>query len=168
MALTLHSTHCLHTSMNHRKNEVLFLYLHLFKNHSTHYFALSGKVCKLRGETMLLTDTFSYYVQQPSSWRNVNQKFRQPMNMFVYPWHRLTIMSHDQLTFSDVWTSCSEKGSSKENQRQVNIKIWTWFVVSSKRLKKQRIEPPTHGLWSEQINRTGPLRHSCFTNRVAS
>ena len=57
----------------------------------------SVKQVKLRATEKLLTNEFGHNVKQPSSWRR--QSLRWPIKTFVYPWRRLTAMSHDQSVY---------------------------------------------------------------------
>ena len=79
------------TSKSQILNLIFTLY---FWNHFCVFIVMVRRnLCKL------LTNLFGHNVKHD----DVNRPLRWPTNTFVYPWRSLTTMSHDQLTFIDVW-----------------------------------------------------------------
>ena len=86
-------------------------------------------LCKLCTTDKLLTIVFGHYVKQPSSWIDVSRMLNWLIETFVYPWHRLTTTSHDQLTVVGVWSQLVWNSSSKsvhieEHCPNVNKNFW--------------------------------------------
>ena len=104
VTLTLHRSPLWSYLMNPRKIKFISYIYPLFLHRFCLLFVkFRFKFCKTNGEEKLQTEMFGFYIQQPSSWHGVSRMLRQPVNYFIYLWHRLK--SHEQVLFIGVWTS---------------------------------------------------------------
>ena len=93
--LTLHRTHCVHTSINNRKMKFnSCIYTLFFNRFCSTFVKFWWKSCKISGEEKLYADVFGHYVQQPSSWhalieRYVGQSSIAFIRDVAYAWRRM-------------------------------------------------------------------------------
>ena len=104
--LTLHGTHCAHTSMNLRRNEIYLLYLQfVFTLFLLIICEVLIKIWQHIWQRKVIHRRVWWIRSAAISRHDVSQTLRRPVHFFIHLWWRLRVISREWVSFIGVWTS---------------------------------------------------------------